>query len=152
VLDGAQTVAPAAFTVVDVAALPNGAHTLTYHATDNATNNCADQTVRFTVDTVGPATSAKATRGQRGKSVTLRYVATDNLSPTIWAPKVLIKDARGKAVKTFATSAATSRVTGTGYSVKWKPKAKGTYRYYVYANDLAGNAQSKVGSAKVVVR
>ena len=32
------------------------------------------------------------------------------------------------------------------------PKAKGTYRYYVYAKDSAGNAQSKVGSAKVVVR
>ena len=30
------------------------------------------------------------------------------------------------------------------HSAKWQPKAKGTYRYYVYAKDLAGNAQSKV--------
>ena len=45
-----------------------------------------------------------------------------------------------------------TRNTATWYSVRWKPKAKGTYRYYVYAKDLAGNAQSKVGSAKVVVR
>jgi hypothetical protein len=55
-------------------------------------------------------------------------------------------------VKTFATSAATSRTSGTWYSVKWKPAAKGTCHYYVYAKDAAGNAQSKVGSAKVVVK
>ena len=46
----------------------------------------------------------------------------------------------------------TARNTATWYSAKWTPKARGTYRYYVYAKDLAGNAQSKVGSARVVVR
>jgi hypothetical protein len=51
-----------------------------------------------------------------------------------------------------ADGAATTRTSGAWYNVKWKPKAKGTYRYYVYAKDAAGNAQSRVGSAKVVVR
>lgn len=64
----------------------------------------------------------------------------------------MVKNARGKAVKTFATSASTSRVSGTWYSVRWKPKAKGIYRCYVYAKGLAGNAQSKVGAAKIGVR
>jgi hypothetical protein len=97
-------------------------------------------------------TSGQAASGRRGKSTTLRYKAADTRSPTVWAPKVVVKDARGKVMKTFATSALTSRSSGTWYSVKWTPKAKGTYRYYVYAKDLAGNPQSEVGSAKVVVK
>ena len=32
------------------------------------------------------------------------------------------------------------------------PKATGTYRYYVYCKDLAGNPQRINGSASVVVR
>ena len=30
--------------------------------------------------------------------------------------------------------------------------AKGAYKYYVYAIDVAGNTQAKVGSAKLTVR
>ncbi len=30
--------------------------------------------------------------------------------------------------------------------------AKGTYRYYVYATDASGNAQSKIGSARLTVK
>ena len=52
-------------------------------------------------------------------------------------------------VKSFTLG---TKTTAKWYSVKWKPKAKGTYRYYVYGKDLAGNAQRKVGSAKVRVR
>jgi hypothetical protein len=143
---------PAASKIVDVAALPNGAHTLTCHATDSATNSSPDLTLHFTIDSTGPVTAGKAASGRVGASISLAYRAIDNLSPTVLAPTVVVKNSRGKSVKTFAAAASTSRTTGTWYSVKWKPKAKGTYRYYVYANDLAGNAQSVVGSAKVVVR
>ena len=41
---------------------------------------------------------------------------------------------------------------GVWYSVKWKPAKKRTYRYYVCAKNAAGLRQSKIGSAKVVVR
>ena len=34
----------------------------------------------------------------------------------------------------------------------WVVVQDGTYRYSVYAKDAAGNAQSRVGSARVVVR
>ena len=30
--------------------------------------------------------------------------------------------------------------------------AKGTYRYYVYATDASGNAQSRIGSARLTVK
>ena len=54
-------------------------------------------------------------------------------------------------MKTFGKSALTSRRSGTWHTVKWRPRAKGTWRYYVYCKDLAGNPQTKVGSAKAVV-
>jgi len=41
----------------------------------------------------------------------------------------------------------TTRATATWYAVKWKPKAKGTYRYSVYAKDVAGNGTSSCATA-----
>lgn len=52
----------------------------------------------------------------------------------------------------FTTGALELRLCGAWYWFTWKPKARGTYRYSVYAKDAAGNAQSRVGSARVVVR
>jgi hypothetical protein len=149
VLDGVEATSPSALVVVSVPASPNARHTLTYRATDVATNTCADQTVSFTIDTTGPVTAGKAASGRRSRAIALRYRLADNLSPQATAVKVVVKNARGKKVASFSAG---RRNTATWYSVKWKPKVKGTYRYYVYGKDLAGNAQSKVGSAKVVVR
>jgi len=150
VLDGGlpQTVIGASVPV-GVPLLPNAAHTLVYHATDVAANSCADKTLSFTIDTVGPITAGKATSGRKGRAITLRYRVSDNLSLKATAIRIVVKNSRGSAVKTFKP---TSQNTTVWYSVKWTPKAKGTYRYYVYAKDLAGNGQSKVDSAKVVVR
>ncbi len=85
-------------------------------------------------------------------NISLRFRATDNLSPTVWAPKSVVKDARVRVVKIFGKSALTSRRSGTWHTVKWRPRAKSAYRYNVCFKDLAGNPQSKAGSAKVVVR
>ena len=143
---------PGATKVIDVPALPNGPHTLTFRATDNADNSCADQSVSFTIDTIGPATAGKAVSGRRGTYIRLRYLATDNLSPKVWVRKIVVKNSRGRIVRTFTTVARTARTPGTWYSVRWKPSASGTYRYYVYANDSVGNLQSKIGSARASVR
>jgi hypothetical protein len=148
-LDGVETTVLAASALVDVAALPNAAHVLTFHATDVAGNASDAQTLSFTIDTSGPVTAAEATGGRRGRAVSLRYKVADNLSPAATAIRIVVKNAKGRTVTTFTPAA---RRTGTWSSVKWTPKARGTYRYYVYAKDLAGNAQSKLGSAKVVVR
>ncbi len=70
----------------------------------------------------------------------------------MWVPKIVVKNSRGRTVRTFTMLAATARTPGTWYTVRWKPSASGTYRYYVYANDSVGNRQSKIGSARVSVR
>jgi photosystem II stability/assembly factor-like uncharacterized protein len=152
VLDGASQAVQGTSVTIDVPVTPNAAHTLTFNATDAAANSCADRTVHFTIDTTGPVTAGRAASGRVAKAVDLRYAVTDNLSPLVYAPKVVVKNARGRVVWTYKTGASTARKNGTWYGVKWRPKAKGTYRYYVYAKDTAGNAQSRVGSAKVVVR
>jgi len=152
VLDGTKTTVLAASRVIDIPALPNGAHLLTFHATDNATNTCSDQSVHFFIDTIGPVAAARNVSVRRGIVVRLRYMATDNLSPTIWAPVLVVKNSRGRIVKVFRTTVTTSRLSRTWYSIKWRPTVKGIYRYYVYVKDLAGNAQSKVGSARIIVR
>ena len=151
-LDGVETTVPGPPRSWTCPPFRTALHTLTYHATDNADNSCAEQSVSFTIDTIGPVTAGKAASGRHGTYITLRYKATDNLSPKVRVTKIVVKNARGRVVKTFTTIAATTRTPGTWYSVRWKPSANGTYRYYVYAKDLAGNAQSKVGSARVIVR
>jgi hypothetical protein len=148
-IDGVETTVPSALVVVSVPASPNARHTLVYRATDVTTNTCADQTVSFTIDTTGPTTVGKAASGRKGRAIALRYRLTDNLSPQATAVKVVVKNARGKKVASFSAG---TKKTAAWYSVKWKPRAKGSYRYYVYGKDLAGNAQRKVGSARVVVR
>ena len=127
----------------------DGVHTISYRSTDVAGNTETAKQVTVKVDTTGPVTAAKATSGRRGRAITLRYSITDNLSPKATAIRIVVRNSRGAAVKTIRP---TARNTATWYSAKWTPKARGTYRYYVYVKDLAGNGQSKVESARVVVR
>ena len=149
-LDGVETSVPNSTAMVSVPASPNARHTLTFHATDAAANSGADQMLSFTIDTTGPTTAGKAISGRRGRAVALRYKVADNLSPKATAIRIVVKNSRGNV--TVKTIRPTARNTATWYAAKWTPKARGTYRYYVYAKDLAGNAQIKVGSARVVVR
>jgi len=148
-LDGVPQTVLGVGVLVSVPAVPNGRHTLTYHATDAATNSCADQTLTFTIDTTGPTTAGRATSGRRGHAIVLRYKIADLLSPRAKAIRIVVKNGHGTTVKTFRP---TNKVTAAWFSVKWTPKARGTFRYYVYAKDLAGNPQRIKGSARVVVR
>jgi hypothetical protein len=148
-LDGVTSTVPSASVSMTLPASPNGTHFLSYHATDQAGNASAEQLYSLHVDSTGPVTAAKAAEGRKGRSIALRYRIGDNLSPQATGVTITVKNARGRVVTTFER-ATTS--TGRWYSVKWKPKARGAYRYSVRALDLAGNAQSRVGSAKVVVR
>ncbi len=129
-------------------ASPNGHHTLSYWATDEVANACSAQTLRFAIDTIGPHTYARAASGRVGHALSLRYEATDNLSPLVLRLRLVVLNSHGKVVKTLRIA---SRKVGTWYAARWTPKAKGIYRYRVYATDEAGNAQSVLGTARVKV-
>jgi hypothetical protein len=81
--------------------------------------------------------------------IALRYMIADELSRTARALKIVAKNRAGNVVKIFRPSA---KATATWYRIKWIPTARGTFRYFVGAKDLASNTQSIIGSAKVVVR
>lgn len=146
---GAPRTVGAATATVSVPVLPNARHTLVFHATDHAANASPEQTLRFTCDSTGPVTAGKAASGRVNRAVYLRYRIGDNLSPKAKAIKIVVKNRAGKIVKTFRP---TAKRTATWYRVKWVPKRRGTYRYFVSAKDLAGNAQRLKGRARVVVR
>jgi hypothetical protein len=127
----------------------DGLHTVSYRSTDAAGNVAATQSCTVKIDTRGPVTAAQYASGRRGHAITLRYKIADALSPRATALQVVVKNSHGTTITTIRP---TTKNTATWYSVKWTPRARGTFRYYVYAKDLAGNAQRIKGNAKVVVR
>lgn len=100
-------------------------------------------------DAVGPKTFATASSGRVGRVVPLRYRVTDDASRYTIATRVVVRNRAGKAVKRFDLG---PRATGTWHSVKWRPQARGAYRFYVFAEDLAGHTQVRVGSTRVLVK
>jgi hypothetical protein len=127
----------------------DGTHIASYRTTDAAGNAETAMSVTIKIDTTGPTTAGKATSGRKGRSITLQHWISDNLRLQVTAVKPVVKTSRGRKAKSLSPG---TKKTAPWSKVKWKPKARGTYRDYVYRKDLAGNAQRKVGSAKVVVR
>jgi len=136
----------ATFTTVDDA----GIFTYDYRAVDWAGNPSAVASVVINIDTIHPTTFGKAVSGKVHKPISVKYKIKDNVSPKAQNVVVKIKNSKGKVVLKKIWSA--TKTTFTWYSFNWKPKSKGTYKYYVYAKDLAGNSQSTVGWAKIKVK
>ena len=130
----------------------DGAHTVTFWSADAAGNVETPSAVAVNIDTRRPTTKAPysvATR--RGQIVKLRYVVRDE-APCAGsaAARIVVKNAKGKPVKTLKVKRVKTGVTAT---VKFRCKlSKGRYRFFVYAMDAAGNAQSKVASNRLTVR
>ena len=126
----------------------DGAHKLSYHAVDTAGNAESVHATTVLVDTGRPATQALAkVRVRRGLRATLRFSATDVTPLATFALRVY----RGKRlVKTLRVGL---RATSTPQKYSWMCRlAKGTYTWKVYATDLAGNGQGKIGSQLLLVR
>ena len=146
-LDGVPVVAVGSSTQVVLSASPN--RTLTYYASDNVGNVSAERSLTVHIDTVGPTTRAKPAGGHKGKAIALRYLVRDNLSPQAMWVTLAIRNSHGKLIRRFYLG---TKTISTWYAVKWTPQATGTYRYTVTAKDLAGNQESKAGSAQITVK
>jgi C1A family cysteine protease len=129
-----------------------------YYAEDNA-GNYPDPVVthcRVKIDTRKPLTKAPyAATAARGRTATLKYKVVDPRpgSPTATVT-IKIKNRAGRVVKTLGPYK--GKAVNTLLTAKFmvpRPWRAGTYRFFVYAKDAAGNAQVlPVGSNKLVVR
>jgi hypothetical protein len=149
-LQGASSWTDAVNNQFTVPASANAVETFDYQAVDNAGNVSAPAALTLKMDNTGPATQGAYASGKAGKSITLRYRVNDKLSPRAQGIWLKIKDSRGRTVKNLTVGA--TKTTGAWHSVTWKTRARGTYTYYVYAKDLAGNQQRSAGSAKIKVK
>jgi photosystem II stability/assembly factor-like uncharacterized protein len=132
----------------------DGLHPVLFRSADTNGHVEAVQQRYVHIDTRKPATKApRSATVRRGRAVTLYYAVRD--TTPCWplaAVTVKVKNPRGKVVKTLRVAAA--RV-GSNLPLKftvpkaWKP---GTYKFYVYARDKAGNTQANVASNKLVVK
>jgi hypothetical protein len=128
----------------------DGTHVITYFATDVADNVEATRTLRVRIDTVKPATRALNTaRAHQYEFTNLRYRIVDS-APTCGRANVTIRIRRGATlVRTLRLGVKpVNRTLSARVRANLPP---GSYRYYVYARDLAGNAQANVASNRLII-
>jgi len=103
------------------------------------------------IDTRKPTTRAYAASVKKGKKVKLGYRVNDPL-PGCGKAKVTLKIYKGEKLrKTLRIKGACACNVKKTYS--WRcTLAKGSYTVKVYATDIAGNRQSKVGGARLRVK
>jgi hypothetical protein len=152
-IDGSPTSTQLTIPTAKDTPLAVGSHELQYWAQDVNGNVEAKQTVKFKIiaDTVPPTTSATAASVKKGRTATLKYMVTDaDPNKGTAAVVIKIKNNRHQLVMRIA---ADSVAVNAQLKAKFVCKlAKGTYKYHVYATDVAGNKQSKIGSAKLLVK
>lgn len=100
-------------------------------------------------DTRGPQTYAENASGRRGSRIALRFKVVDDYSRVATDVRIVVR-LGAKVVRTIRVGGTPE--TGVWHSLKWTPEARGTYRYQVHAKDQAGNPQSTMGSARILVR
>ena len=133
----------------------DGEHVLQYRSVDKAGDVEEAKIAWVKIDKVKPRTAApKQATARRGAKATLRYRVTDAKPGSGKAVVVIkVKNPKGKLVKTLKLGQrpVKNALQSTTFKVpkKWK---RGTYRFFVYATDLAGNTQLKAASNKLLVR
>jgi len=115
-------------------------------------NRVGTASATVNIDTTKPGTAALGNVSvKKGKTAKLKYRITEptGLSPSA---KVVIKIKRsdGSTAKTATISSAPTNAEQT-HSFTCN-LAKGTYKWYVYATDLAGNTQENVAKASLKVK
>jgi hypothetical protein len=127
-----------------------GQSTWEYRSTDLAGNTEVAKSFAVKIDSQAPSTKAFAAKVKKGKTVKLGYQVNDS-APGCGSAKATIKIYKGKKLKRTLKAAACA--TNVKKTCSWKATLpKGTYTIKVFATDIAGNAQSKVGSAKLTIK
>jgi hypothetical protein len=127
-----------------------GESTWEYGSTDEAGNMETPVAVALKIDSKRPVTAGYTATARKGKTVKLGFKVTDAL-PGCAQATVVLKIYSGKALK--RTIRAGVQHCNVKTTKSWRcTLAKGRYTVKVYATDIAGNAQSKVGSARLTVR
>ena len=119
----------------------------------NVTAGTTSAPKTFTIDTTKPTTDAlNAVSVKRNKTAKLKFRISEPAGHSPSAQVVLkIKAAKGgNTVKTKTLNGVPMNAQQT-YSFKVTFK-KGSYKWYVYATDLAGNTQANVDKAKFTVK
>jgi hypothetical protein len=126
-----------------------GQSTWEYRSTDLAGNTEAAKSFTVKLDSQAPSTKAFAAKVKKGKTVKLGYQVNDAV-PGCGQAQATVKIYKGKKLK--QTLKAVACATNVKKTCSWKATlAAGTYTIKVYATDIAGNAQSKLGSAKLTI-
>ena len=126
-----------------------GTTTCQYRSSDRAGNVEATKTVSVRIDSQAPTTTARAASAKHNTKVRLR-LRVDDGSQSCGSARVTVKIYKGAKLK--KTLVLGSQATNALLAYAWKcTLAKGGYTIKVFATDLAGNAQSTVGAARLTV-
>jgi hypothetical protein len=150
-VDGTPTTVNASTAQAQVPAI-DGPHTVTYFATDVATNAETLHTLTVNVDTTSPVTALLANvTAKKGAKATIKYQVTDpapNGGTAVTTVK--IKNKAGKVVKTLKS---TAKPVNAAQNVKFVCKlAKGTYKITATARDKAGNVSTVSPAKRLTVK
>ena len=128
----------------------DGVQTIKVWSTDWC-NHVENPPISLTVkiDTVGPKTYASAPSPvKKGSEITFKYRA-DDVSPKCGVV-LKIKTSHGTVKRTYDLGRKSSNKS---YTYKVNPNlGKGSYKLFTYAKDMAGNQQSKLGTAAFKVK
>lgn len=124
-------------------------HKIAFNLTDAAGNRLVYRK-QFKIDNTKPKTFApKPAKAKRNQRVKILWKVTDKYSGN--KAYVTIKIKRGRRVVKTISSKKPFRINKLRYSLFRARLKAGTYYFYVYAKDLAGNKQQKVSKNRLIV-
>jgi C1A family cysteine protease len=127
-----------------------GEFTWEYRSVDVAGNAETPQTLTVKLDSQAPATTAFAAKARVRRAVSLKYQVAD-ASPGCGSATAVIRIYKGKKLK--KTLKPVVCTTNLKLSYRWKcTLPAGRYTIKISATDAAGNAQSRIGSARLTVK
>ena len=130
-----------------------GAHAVAYRSADLEGNVGAARSGVVHIDSRRPTTRApRRASARRNAHATLRYRVNDPLPSSGRAMVAIkVKTLGGKTVKTYRLASRKAVNAALTYKVSCTFK-RGTYRFFVYATDLADNKQVKAGRNLLTVK